>query len=55
MPLTGECRASQETCVARSKATVKVEHSRSRISIQHHNMQESVIECGCVKDRAFGL
>jgi hypothetical protein len=32
------CKASQETCVIRSKATVAVKHSRSRISIQHHNM-----------------
>src|SRR5215212_5942579 len=38
-PLTGECKASQETCVVRSKSTVVVKHSRSRISIQHYNMQ----------------
>ena len=54
-PLTGECKASQEPCVVRSKATVAVKYSRSRISIQHHNMWETVIGCGCVKDRAFGL
>jgi hypothetical protein len=32
-----------------------VKHSRSRISIQHYNMKEWVIECGRLKDRAFGL
>jgi hypothetical protein len=41
--------------VIRSKATVAVKHSRSSISIQHHNMQESVIKRGWVEDRAFGL
>jgi hypothetical protein len=29
--------------------------SRARISIQHYNMYESIIKCGCVEDRAFGL
>ena len=36
--LTGGCKASQETCVIRSKAAVVVKHSRSRISIQHYKM-----------------
>jgi hypothetical protein len=55
MPLTGECKGTQETWVTRSKATLVVKHSRSRIPIQHHNMWESIIKCGCVKDRAFRL
>jgi hypothetical protein len=33
--------AKQETCVARSLSTVAVEHPRSGISTQHHNMYES--------------
>src|SRR5918994_2026771 len=37
-PLTGECKASQETWVVRSESTVAVKHSRSRISIQHYNI-----------------
>jgi hypothetical protein len=49
-PVTGEFKATQETCVVRSESTVAVKHSGSRKSIQHHNMQESVIECGCLKD-----
>jgi hypothetical protein len=37
-PLTGGYKASRETCVIRSKATVAVKHSRSCISNQHHYM-----------------
>ena len=53
--LTGGRKASQETCVNRYKASVVVKHSRSRIPIQYHNKWESIIECGCVEDRAFGV
>jgi len=37
-PLSGGCKATQETCVIRSKAIVRVKHSRSRISIQRYSM-----------------
>ena len=37
-PLSGECKALQETCVVRSKSTVAVKHSRSRMSIQDYDM-----------------
>ena len=41
--------------MARSLSTVAVEHSRSRISTQHHNMYESVTERRFAKERAFRL
>jgi hypothetical protein len=53
--LTGERKARQETCVLRSQTSVAVEHSRSRISTQHHNMYESVTGGRFAKERAFGL
>jgi hypothetical protein len=34
--LTGERNATQKTCVVRSQSTAAVEHSRSRVSIQHY-------------------